>query len=444
MKVLMWLRLVIWENFRYYSNSRLRRLKIHLGVMLVWALGFRSLNLCEYVPPKGRFGLGGIGRCSVLNSGRVLTSIRIAANWGELLDVMIMMSNLIPFQMEFALLSKVCEHIHEELQNCLSGKVYWRSAQVSSRGTPDKFFPRGGGRKNELSVEVKHEGRINDLAGQHNGIDVDFVSSAGFHSEEGVDMKVILVNIDMKDSEKMKEKMDNSFVKTLKMVRANYDVGKQKFRIKAFGWAKLWVITWMGASRISLRSLNPKENLGLIDEFYVFERSRPRPKGQNDWVGIDLMIVVVYAPQEAKEKRMLWDYLAHVSNQWVGHRPILLRDVWYVYGPMLFRSLSLLAVKLMVLDQVGLGFLERGSFNKKMHPKLHGLQSDEVWASGENTRFWLGQLEKRGDVELKEGVLTLWEIFLDDYSVLAKIVTSRTLRVIGVSFFSVALIWEGV
>ncbi|GJS26873.1 RNA-directed DNA polymerase, eukaryota [Tanacetum coccineum] len=35
-------------------------------------------------------------------------------------------------------------------------------------------------------------------------------------------------------------------------------------------------------------------------------------------LGIDLMIVVVYVPQEAKEKRMLWDYLAHVSNQWVG------------------------------------------------------------------------------------------------------------------------------
>ncbi|GJU10029.1 hypothetical protein Tco_1132425 [Tanacetum coccineum] len=39
--------------------------------------------------------------------------------------------------------------------------------------------------------------------------------------------------------------------------------------------------TWMGASSgLPLRSLNPKENLGLIDEFYVFERSRPRPKGQ--------------------------------------------------------------------------------------------------------------------------------------------------------------------
>nr|GEZ65711.1 RNA-directed DNA polymerase, eukaryota [Tanacetum cinerariifolium] len=34
--------------------------------------------------------------------------------------------------------------------------------------------------------------------------------------------------------------------------------------------------------------------------------------------GIDILIVVVYAPQEAKEKRMLWDYLSHVSNQWDG------------------------------------------------------------------------------------------------------------------------------
>nr|GEV78602.1 RNA-directed DNA polymerase, eukaryota, reverse transcriptase zinc-binding domain protein [Tanacetum cinerariifolium] len=34
--------------------------------------------------------------------------------------------------------------------------------------------------------------------------------------------------------------------------------------------------------------------------------------------GIDLLIVVVYAPQEAKEKRILWDYLTHVSEQWEG------------------------------------------------------------------------------------------------------------------------------
>nr|GFB45176.1 RNA-directed DNA polymerase, eukaryota [Tanacetum cinerariifolium] len=34
--------------------------------------------------------------------------------------------------------------------------------------------------------------------------------------------------------------------------------------------------------------------------------------------GIKLIIVVVYAPQEASEKRMLWDYLTHVSDQWDG------------------------------------------------------------------------------------------------------------------------------
>nr|GEU48925.1 RNA-directed DNA polymerase, eukaryota [Tanacetum cinerariifolium] len=33
---------------------------------------------------------------------------------------------------------------------------------------------------------------------------------------------------------------------------------------------------------------------------------------------IKLMIVVVYAPQEASEKRMLWAYLTHVSDQWDG------------------------------------------------------------------------------------------------------------------------------
>nr|GFB80506.1 RNA-directed DNA polymerase, eukaryota [Tanacetum cinerariifolium] len=30
------------------------------------------------------------------------------------------------------------------------------------------------------------------------------------------------------------------------------------------------------------------------------------------------MIVVVYTPQEASEKRMLWDYLTHVPDQWDG------------------------------------------------------------------------------------------------------------------------------
>ncbi|GKB07846.1 RNA-directed DNA polymerase, eukaryota [Tanacetum coccineum] len=34
--------------------------------------------------------------------------------------------------------------------------------------------------------------------------------------------------------------------------------------------------------------------------------------------GCDLLIVSVYAPQELNEKKMLWDYLTHVINNWKG------------------------------------------------------------------------------------------------------------------------------
>ncbi|GJY23242.1 RNA-directed DNA polymerase, eukaryota, reverse transcriptase zinc-binding domain protein [Tanacetum coccineum] len=39
--------------------------------------------------------------------------------------------------------------------------------------------------------------------------------------------------------------------------------------------------------------------------------------------GIDLMIVAVYAPHDPRDKRMLWDYLAHVINQWQGEVVIM-------------------------------------------------------------------------------------------------------------------------
>nr|GEW15512.1 RNA-directed DNA polymerase, eukaryota [Tanacetum cinerariifolium] len=37
-----------------------------------------------------------------------------------------------------------------------------------------------------------------------------------------------------------------------------------------------------------------------------------------DSIGANLLIVVVYAPHDARDKRMLWDYLTHVTNQWDG------------------------------------------------------------------------------------------------------------------------------
>ncbi|GKB02770.1 RNA-directed DNA polymerase, eukaryota [Tanacetum coccineum] len=35
------------------------------------------------------------------------------------------------------------------------------------------------------------------------------------------------------------------------------------------------------------------------------------------------MIIAVYAPHDPRDKRMLWDYLAHVINQWQGEVVIM-------------------------------------------------------------------------------------------------------------------------
>ncbi|GJX28423.1 RNA-directed DNA polymerase, eukaryota [Tanacetum coccineum] len=69
--------------------------------------------------------------------------------------------------------------------------------------------------------------------------------------------------------------------------------------------------------------------------------------------GMDLLLIVVYAPHDAKEKVMLWDYLAREIIRWKGkvvfmvwagqerflsdHRPILLREHHLDYGPIPFR-----------------------------------------------------------------------------------------------------------
>nr|GEY88845.1 nucleotide-binding alpha-beta plait domain-containing protein [Tanacetum cinerariifolium] len=39
--------------------------------------------------------------------------------------------------------------------------------------------------------------------------------------------------------------------------------------------------------------------------------------------GVDILMVVVYAPQELRDKRILWDYLEHVVNQWDGEVVIM-------------------------------------------------------------------------------------------------------------------------
>nr|GFA51529.1 nucleotide-binding alpha-beta plait domain-containing protein [Tanacetum cinerariifolium] len=65
-----------------------------------------------------------------------------------------------------------------------------------------------------------------------------------------------------------------------------------------------------------VHTVDGKENSGLVNKMSdSMGLCRLKKSGMPR---IKLMIVVVYAPQEASEKRMLWDYLPHVSDQWDG------------------------------------------------------------------------------------------------------------------------------
>ncbi|GKB03643.1 RNA-directed DNA polymerase, eukaryota [Tanacetum coccineum] len=51
------------------------------------------------------------------------------------------------------------------------------------------------------------------------------------------------------------------------------------------------------------------------------------------WIksGMDILIVVVYAPHDVRDKRLLWDYLSHVSNQWAGLEEVPLGGSAYTW-----------------------------------------------------------------------------------------------------------------
>ncbi|GKD15621.1 RNA-directed DNA polymerase, eukaryota [Tanacetum coccineum] len=292
---------------------------------------------------------------------------RIAAKWGELLDV----------------------DDYDE-SNLHSKRICILSKKDKHSEDPFGLYPLLNKENIELARKVTEE-------------DHSLSHPPGFTPEEGLN-EGNTVNLDMKDYGE-NERDDNSFV-NLEDGKDNSEWG---FRCANMGYNN-------GCGCIQgyhCESLNPKVNLGdsvgnsggilCIWDPNSFRRSSFTRSDyfvivRGVWLksGIDLMIVVVYAPQEAKEKRMLWDYLAHVSNQWIfisfiynagldevplggsaytrclksaskmskldrffvfenllsmcpnitaitlerfilDHRPILLREVRYDYGPIPFR-----------------------------------------------------------------------------------------------------------
>ncbi|GJY80448.1 RNA-directed DNA polymerase, eukaryota [Tanacetum coccineum] len=104
----------------------------------------------------------------------------------------------------------------------------------------------------------------------------------------------------------------------------------------------------------------------------------------------DLMIVVVYAPQEAKESVLLWDYLAHCVEQWVGNLIMMGDFMRYDLG-VLFDSI-VTGWELMVLTRCGSLFIG---------------DSRDKWAieEDENVKFFHGMLNKKRNQSNIRGIM---------------------------------------
>ncbi|GJS25971.1 hypothetical protein Tco_0486591 [Tanacetum coccineum] len=215
LKVIDVLRFSYWENFGYTRIRDCEGLKMPFRGNVGGALGFRSIKQAlRQFCSEGRMFWGGIGGVPFkFWSGP--TFKRIAAKWGELLDVDDYdESNL--HSKRICILSKVCEHIHE------SFKIVFQEEE-----------------EDELSVEDNNDGRINDLEA-NNGIDesdVEEVLETLFDQPEGYKGQTLgksefvssavplrrrfkgsnTVNLDMKDYGENK-RMDNLLL-TLKMGR---------------------------------------------------------------------------------------------------------------------------------------------------------------------------------------------------------------------------------
>ncbi|GJS30169.1 RNA-directed DNA polymerase, eukaryota [Tanacetum coccineum] len=59
------------------------------------------------------------------------------------------------------------------------------------------------------------------------------------------------------------------------------------------------------------------KNMLLVSDYFIMVRGV--------WLktGVNIIMVAVYAPQELRDKRILWDYLEHVINQWDGEVVIM-------------------------------------------------------------------------------------------------------------------------
>nr|GEV74440.1 nucleotide-binding alpha-beta plait domain-containing protein [Tanacetum cinerariifolium] len=279
---------------------------------------------------------------------------RITTKWGELLDVDDY-GDLNIHSKRICILTKFCELIRESFKIVFRGKVYWVRASEVSGWSPE--FSKEE-EEDDTSVEDNINGRTNDHE-VNNGFeesDAEEVPETLFqqpddqknlHPEDPFGIYPLL----NKDNVKVAQKViveDHSLSHPPGFTsegdlndgnndKDNSDSVNKKSESKRSGCPKYPVLPRTRGSILNLMEEVVKVGQTMGDSVSnsggilciwdpnsfrrsSFTRSYYFVIVRGVWLKsrIDLMIVVVYPPQEAKEKRMLWDYLVHVSNHWVG------------------------------------------------------------------------------------------------------------------------------
>ncbi|GKB99464.1 RNA-directed DNA polymerase, eukaryota, reverse transcriptase zinc-binding domain protein [Tanacetum coccineum] len=241
------------------------------------------------------------------------------------------------------------------------GKVYWIRAKEVPGWTPDLVEDSD---EEELSDDdsleegMKNLESENDCSNSFEVPDTVFENEGGSKKNSSVDPFGLypLLNKKTKD-QKHKESGTNSspkFPPGFTPNNDNYDTGDKK-SVNDFEEEKL------NEDDGDSNNSNLKENVDESASFGRFKKSVApslAQKAKKDWAkelcvknkvnflaiqetkmeeidlfsvrrgvwllnGIDLMIIAVYAPHDPRDKRMLWDYLAHVINQWQGEVVIM-------------------------------------------------------------------------------------------------------------------------
>ncbi|GJY70300.1 RNA-directed DNA polymerase, eukaryota [Tanacetum coccineum] len=209
---------------------------------------------------------------------------RIVTRWGNLIDTNDSDGNCFNPN-PICLFTKTISNIYENFKIIFRGKVYWIRAKEVPGWTPDLVEDSD---EEELSDDdsleegMKNLESENDCSNSFEVPDTVFENEGGSKKDSSVDPFGLYHLLNKKEKDK-----------NIRRVAKELCV-KNKVNFLAIQETKM--------EEIDLFSV--RRGVWLLN-------------------GIDLMIVAVYAPHDPRDKRMLWDYLAHVINQWQGEVVIM-------------------------------------------------------------------------------------------------------------------------